>query len=81
MPDSTPQLTPRQLQIARLLYEGLSNKAIAEELQLAEGTVKVYLADMFEKLGVNSRLQVALWAKGKGFNLCFPEVFTDEPKS
>lgn len=67
-------LTPRQVQIARLIAgEGLSNKAVAGRLFITEGTVKVYLSGMFKTLNIDSRLQLALWAKGAGQTVCFPD--------
>ena len=52
---SAPHLTPRQAQVLALLIEGLSNKAIARELGLGEGTVKVHMAALLRALGVTSR--------------------------
>jgi two-component system, NarL family, nitrate/nitrite response regulator NarL len=48
-------LTPREAQIALLVSEGLSNKLVAWQLKMAEGTVKVYLHNIFEKLGIPNR--------------------------
>jgi DNA-binding NarL/FixJ family response regulator len=56
---SAPHLTPRQAQVLALLMEGLSNKAIARELGLGEGTVKVHIAALFRALGVTSRAGAA----------------------
>ena len=56
---SAPHLTPRQAQVLALLMEGLSNKAIARELGLGEGTVKVHMAALFRALGVTSRAGAA----------------------
>ena len=56
---SAPHLTPRQAQVLALLIEGLSNKAIARELGLGEGTVKVHMAALFRALGVTSRAGAA----------------------
>jgi LuxR family maltose regulon positive regulatory protein len=56
-------LTPRELDVLRLLAEGCSNRQIAEKLFLAEGTVKFYLHTVLEKLGVHSRTQAILVAK------------------
>ncbi len=56
---SAPHLTPRQAQVLALLTEGLSNKAIARELGLGEGTVKVHIAALFRALGVTSRAGAA----------------------
>jgi two-component system, NarL family, nitrate/nitrite response regulator NarL len=54
-------LTPRESQLVSLLTTGLKNKEIATALFLAEGTVKVYLSKLFQKLGVNDRFELALY--------------------
>ncbi|MED5621062.1 response regulator transcription factor [Ideonella sp. BN130291] len=59
-------LSPRQVQVLRLLVEGAPNKRICQELKLAEPTVKTHLADIFRKLGVNNRTQAALAARRLG---------------
>jgi two-component system, NarL family, nitrate/nitrite response regulator NarL len=48
-------LTPRQREIALLVMSGLRNKEIASELRLCEGTVKIHLHNIFQKLGIKSR--------------------------
>jgi len=53
------RLTMRQLEIARLLSEGFTNKEIARSLGIAEQTVANHLKAIFEKLGVHSRAGVA----------------------
>src|SRR5258708_8196181 len=50
-------LTERELDIARLIAEGLSNHEIAQQLVLTHGTVKWYCGQIYSKLGVNSRAQ------------------------
>ena len=55
-------LTPRERQIMSLLTQGLANKEIAWRLGISPGTVKVYLAKLFEKVGVGDRLELALMA-------------------
>ena len=55
-------LTPREAQIALLLSEGLSNKLVAWQLKMAEGTVKVYLHNIYEKLGIPNRTALCAWA-------------------
>ena len=57
-------LTPRELDVLRLLVEGCSNKQIAEQLVLAEGTVKFYVHGILEKLEVHSRTQAITRARG-----------------
>jgi DNA-binding NarL/FixJ family response regulator len=59
-------LTTRELEIARLVAEGLRNRAIGERLFISEGTVKIHLHRIYEKLGVDGRLELALYAREKG---------------
>ena len=53
-------LTPRQRDVFELIVQGLSNKEIARNLQLAEGTVKIHIKALFAKLGVRRRAAVAV---------------------
>ncbi|MBJ7902423.1 response regulator transcription factor [Streptomyces sp. DSM 110735] len=55
-------LTPRELDILRLLAQGMSNSDIASELCIEPSTVKSHLARMLPKLGAASRLQAVVWA-------------------
>jgi DNA-binding NarL/FixJ family response regulator len=59
-------LSGRELEILRLLAQGLSNREIASKLFLAEGTVKNYVSAVFTKLHVNDRTQAALRARELG---------------
>lgn len=54
------KLTSRELEIARMISEGLSNKEISELLFLSEGTVKNHLTNVLEKLGLRDRTQLAI---------------------
>lgn len=60
-----PQLSPRHQQILPLLSEGLTNKEIGVQLNLSEKTVKNYLADLFDRLHMTRRSQVAAWFIGQ----------------
>jgi DNA-binding NarL/FixJ family response regulator len=51
-------LTDRQKEVAKLLMNGLSNKEIARALNIAHGTVKVHLYDIFQRLEVTSRTKL-----------------------
>jgi len=62
----TRLLTPRELEIVRLASEGLRNKEIGERLSIAEGTVKIHLHNIYEKLGVTGRPQLILYATKQG---------------
>ena len=59
-------LTPRELEMVRMIAQGLRNKAIADRLSISEGTVKIHLHNIYEKLGVDGRLELMLFAQGKG---------------
>jgi DNA-binding NarL/FixJ family response regulator len=61
-PTTTYSLTQRELQIIALIVEAAGNKKIAETLNISEKTVKHHLTNIFEKLGVTSRLELALFA-------------------
>jgi RNA polymerase sigma factor (sigma-70 family) len=52
------ELTPREVELVRLANAGLRNKEIAARLGLTEGTVKVHLHRVYEKLGVASRVEL-----------------------
>ena len=54
-------LTRRQGQIVSLVAQGFKNKEIASAMGITEGTVKVYLYKLFRKLGMNHRLDMALY--------------------
>ncbi len=54
-------LTRREGQLVSLLSQGLKNKEIAYALTISEGTVKVYLSRLFQKLGVKDRFELALY--------------------
>ncbi len=53
-------LSARQFEVFELIVRGLSNKEIARALNLAEGTVKIHVAALFRKLGVQRRSAVAM---------------------
>jgi DNA-binding NarL/FixJ family response regulator len=59
-------LTPREIEIVRMVAEGLRNRVIAARLSISEGTVKVHLHNIYEKLGVDGRLELTLCAQQKG---------------
>jgi two-component system nitrate/nitrite response regulator NarL len=51
-------LSPREREIATLVTRGLSNKEVARELGLRDGTVKIHLHHIFQKLGAKSRYRL-----------------------
>lgn len=56
-------LTPRELEVAKHVLEGKSNKEIAQELFVTEGTVKNYVSKVLEKLELKSRTELIVWGK------------------
>ena len=61
------RFSPRERDILNGLAQGGSNKEIARTLDLAESTVKIHVQNIFKKLGMTSRVQVALYAAEHGF--------------
>jgi DNA-binding NarL/FixJ family response regulator len=59
-------LTPAELQVVRLVREGLRNDAIARQLFITPGTVKVHLSHIFAKLGITTRTELAAQAASQG---------------
>ena len=59
-------ITPREHEILALIAEGLSNREIGERLFVSENTVKTHSSRVFEKLGVNRRVQAVQKAKDLG---------------
>jgi DNA-binding NarL/FixJ family response regulator len=59
-------LTPRQIDVLKLLARGMTNREISETLKLAEGTVKIHVAGIFLVLRVNSRMDAVLAAQRLG---------------
>ncbi|WP_342472727.1 response regulator transcription factor [Metasolibacillus sp. FSL H7-0170] len=58
------ELTQRELEIAKLIVEGKSNKEIAIDLYIAEGTVRNYVSNLYSKLEVIDRVQAIVKLKG-----------------
>jgi DNA-binding NarL/FixJ family response regulator len=59
-------LTQREVEIVQAVATGMRNKGIAKKLHVTEGTVKVHLHNIYEKLGVSGRLELVLTAQEKG---------------
>lgn len=60
------QLSPREINLATLIATGHNNKSAARELQISEGSARVYLNRIYSKLHISNRLQLALLFKDKG---------------
>jgi DNA-binding NarL/FixJ family response regulator len=72
-------LTAREAEIANLISRGLRNKEIARELHLTEGTVKMHLHHIYEKLRLRGRMQLALSMTGASARLSASENETQLP--
>jgi DNA-binding NarL/FixJ family response regulator len=49
-----------------MVAQGLRNRAIGERLSISEGTVKIHLHNIYEKVKVDGRLELVLWAQEQG---------------
>ena len=56
-------LTPRERSLVALVMHGMRNKEIATEMSITEGTVKMHLHNIYEKLGIGSRTELAMYAR------------------
>ena len=65
-PDSPEALSPREVDVLRLIAKGMSNKEIAAELVVSEKTVKSHVSSILQKLNLLSRTQAALYAVRAG---------------
>jgi DNA-binding NarL/FixJ family response regulator len=66
-PDGQPNpLTRREREVAALVARGLTDRQVAEALVITEGTVGVHLTNIFSKLDLHSRAQLAVWAAEHG---------------
>lgn len=62
--DWSTVLSEREVQVARLVANGASNREVAEQLSITERTVKAHMSAIFEKLGLRDRLQLSLRING-----------------
>ncbi|MGZ0701073.1 PAS domain S-box protein [Pseudomonas piscis] len=63
---SSADLTAREREVLGLIYQGLADKEIATQLQLALNTVRNHVATLYSKLGVHSRGEAIVWARERG---------------
>jgi DNA-binding NarL/FixJ family response regulator len=62
------EMTAREREVLALVAAGLSNKLIARRLGITEATVKAHLTHIYRRIGVDSRVQAALWARQHGLD-------------
>jgi len=60
------ELTQREVDVLRLIAKGATNREIADELVISEGTVKNHISNMLGRLGLRDRTQAAIYAKENG---------------
>jgi two-component system, NarL family, response regulator LiaR len=63
---AAPDVTEREMDVLRLVAEGLSNREIAEKLVISEKTVKTHISSLLSKLGQEDRTRLAIYAIKKG---------------
>jgi len=59
-------LTPREIEIVKMVAEGFGNREVAERLFISEGTVKTHLHTIYEKLGLKGRVQLVAYVRENG---------------
>jgi len=72
------QLTSKEIQVATLVWQGLTNREIARIIGTTEQVVKNYLRSTFDKIGVWSRLELALYVAAHGGERWVQELGLDE---
>lgn len=71
-------LTTRESDVVALVAKGKSNKGIAAALYISERTARTHVSHLLGKLGLESRIQLAIWAHANGFALASPEEFVHD---
>ena len=61
-------LTPREIEVAKLIASGMHNKAIADRLSIGEGTTKIHLHHVYKKLNVDGRVGLVRYLQNRGFS-------------
>jgi non-specific serine/threonine protein kinase len=72
MPPSGTSLSPRELEVAALVARGMTNRQIAAELVITEGTAANHVKHILARLTLDSRVQIAAWATERGMLHSFP---------
>lgn len=76
LPNET--LTKREREVLHWVHQGLKNRDIGEKLGTSEVTIKNYVKNVFDKIGVSSRLEAAMWVEHRRADLVEGELFNDE---
>ncbi len=61
-------LTPREIEVARMITSGLSSKVVANKLAISEGTAKLHLHHVYEKLSLDGRVALVRYMQSQGFD-------------
>ena len=59
------RLTPREMEVTKLVIKGMSNKEIGRQMKLSEGTIKIHLHNIYKKLSVSNRTALATMMIGR----------------
>jgi two-component system, NarL family, response regulator DevR len=70
---NTVRPSPRQLRVIELAAQGFKNNEIARELGIGEHVVRNYMSAIFDKIGVNNRVELALWYEARLHEGSLPE--------
>jgi len=68
MAEIAQALTPRELEVARMVKDGYRNKAIARQLEITEGTIKLHLHSIYEKLKLDGRVALVRFLQSRGLD-------------
>ncbi len=66
-PPQPADLTDREVEVLRLIAKGATNREIAEQLVISEGTVKNHISNILSRLGLRDRTQAAIFARENGW--------------
>ena len=66
---SLTDLTPRELEILKLVLAGKTNRGIAVEIRISARTVEFHLENIYRKIGVPTRLMAGIWAAQQGLQV------------
>jgi len=64
----TRKLTPREIEVARMIVKGLPGRAVADRLRISEATAKLHLHHVYKKLGLDGRMALARYLQSRGLD-------------